>query len=160
MAYYFKNESGGPSRSQTKQLFPPLEVIDSIKLFEPQTWRNKSFLHQKYVLEGLSIRQIAELIVSSKEGVRAEILRQGIPLRKKSQHHGHPAQPRFGRRVIKGTVIEHKAERRVIDSVRQMKDEGLSLRAIARCLDQMKVPTKSQGKKWHPEMVKRILENN
>ena len=38
-----------------------------------------------------------------------------------------------------------------------MKQEGLGLRAIARCLEQMKVPTKSQGKKWHPEMVKRIL---
>jgi hypothetical protein len=136
-----------------------LEVVDSIRLVKPPTWRNKSFLHQKYVQEGLSIRQISDLVVSSKEGVRAEILRQGIPLREKSQHHGHPAQPRFGRRVIKGTVIEHKAQQRVVDSVRQMKQEGLSLRAISRCLDQMKVPTKMKGKKWHPEMIKRILEN-
>jgi hypothetical protein len=34
-----------------------------------------------------------------------------------------------------------------------MKEEGLSLKAIARCLDQMK------GKKWHPEMIKRNFEN-
>ncbi|MBT4792006.1 MAG: hypothetical protein HON90_10575, partial [Halobacteriovoraceae bacterium] len=34
----------------------------------------------------------------------------------------------------------------------------LSLRAIARCLDEMKVPTKQRGKKWHPEMVRRILD--
>lgn len=53
----------------------------------------------------------------------------------------------------------HKTEQRVIDAIRQMKDEGLSLRAIARCLDGMKVPTKNRGKKWHPEMVKRILDN-
>jgi hypothetical protein len=39
-----------------------------------------------------------------------------------------------------------------------MKSEGLSLRAIARCLDQMKVPTKMKGKKWHPEMVERICD--
>jgi len=139
---------------------PPLEVIDTLRLFEPQTWRNKSFLHQKYAQEGLSILQIATLVASSKEAVRTEILKQGIVLRSKSQHHGNPAQARFGRRVIKGSVIEHKTEQRVVDSVRQMKDEGLSLRAIARCLDQMKVPTKMKGKKWHPEMVKRILDSD
>jgi hypothetical protein len=47
----------------------------------------------------------------------------------------------------------------VVDSIKQMKIEGLSLRAIARCLDQMKIPTKLKGKKWHPEMIKRILES-
>jgi hypothetical protein len=151
-------KSGGLSRSQSIHARPPLEVIDSLRLFEPQTWRNKSFLQQKYVQEGLSIRQIAEQVVSSKEAVRTEILRQGIPLREKSQHHGRPAQLKFGQRVMKDQLIDHKSEQRVVDSIRQMKDEGLSLRAISRCLDQMKVPTKMRGKKWHPEMVKRILD--
>jgi hypothetical protein len=112
---------------------------------------------QKYIEDGLSIRQIAALVVSSKEAVRTEILRHGISLREKSQHHGRPAQAKFGQRVIKDQLVNNKAEQRVVDSIRQMRAEGLSLRAIARCLDQMKVPTKSQGKKWHPEMIKRIL---
>jgi hypothetical protein len=47
-----------------------------------------------------------------------------------------------------------------VNSIKQMKAEGLSLRAIARCLDLMKVPTKMRGKKWHPEMVKRILDDD
>jgi hypothetical protein len=38
-----------------------------------------------------------------------------------------------------------------------MKEEGLGLRAITRCLNEMKLPTKNQGTKWHPEMVKRAL---
>lgn len=38
-----------------------------------------------------------------------------------------------------------------------MRDEGLSLRAIARCHDEMKVPTKNRGVKWHPEMIRRII---
>lgn len=150
--------SGGLSQSQSKITRPPLEVIDTLRLFEPSVWRNESFLHQKYVMEGLSLRQIADQVVSSKEGVRAEILRQGIHLREKSQHHGRPAQPKFGQRVIKNHLVEHKSEQRVVDSINQMKAEGLSLRAIARCLDQMKVPTKMKGKKWHPEMVKRIID--
>jgi hypothetical protein len=109
-------------------------------------------------MEGRSIRQIAGQVISSKEAVRAEILRQGIPLRVKSQHHGRPAQLKFGQKVIKENLIEHKTEQRAVESIRQMKAEGLSLRAILRCLDQMKVPTKMRGKKWHPEMVKRILD--
>jgi hypothetical protein len=54
-------------------------------------------------------------------------------------------------------VTEHKAETRVVAAIREMKANGLDLRAIARCLDEMKIPTKRQGKKWHPEMVRRIL---
>ena len=152
------NKSGGLSGSQSKLTYPPLEVVDSLRLFYPQTWRNKSFLQQKYVQEGLSVRQIADLVISSKELVRSELKREGIPLRNESNHHGRPAQAKFGRKVIKGREADHKAERRVVEAISQMKGEGLSLRAIARCLDQMRVPTKNQGKKWHPEMVKRILE--
>jgi transposase len=155
---YDWKEDGGPLHSESKITRPPLEVIDSIRLFEPQTWRNKSFLHQKYVLEGLSIRQIAVLVFSSKESVRTELRKANIQLRDKSNHHGHPSQLKFGQRVVKGKAIEHKAEQRVVESVRQMKREGLSLRAIARCLDQMKIPTKNRGKKWHQEMVRRILD--
>lgn len=84
--------------------------------------------------------------------------RADIPLRVKSNHHGRPAQPKFGRKVIQGKEGEHKIEQRVVEAINQMKMEGLSLRAIARCLDQMKIPTKMKGKKWHPEMIKRILD--
>ena len=104
----------------------------------PQTWKNKSFLHQKYVLEGLSVRQIANLVVSSKELVWSELKKADILLRGKFNHHGRPAQPKFGRKVINGRESEHKTEQRIIDVINQMKGEGLSLRAIARCLDQIK----------------------
>ena len=158
--YLCRFENGGLSASQSTQTCPPLEVIDTIKLFEPQTWKHQSFLQQKYVMEGLSIRQIALEVTSSKEAVRQELLKAKIPLRDKSQHHGNPSQAKFGQRVIKRKLVPHKTEQRIIESIWQMKAEGLSLRAIARCLDQMKIPTKSQGKKWHPEMVKRIIEDH
>lgn len=38
-----------------------------------------------------------------------------------------------------------------------MRESGLSLRQIAKFLDHIGVPTKCRGKKWHPEMIKRIL---
>lgn len=96
--------------------------------------------------------------MSSKQTVRKELLKANIKLRGKSHHNGNPSQVKFGQRVVKKKLIDHKVEQRVIDAVRRMRDEGLSLRAIARCLDEMKVPTKQQGKKWHPEMVKRIIK--
>ncbi len=97
--------------------------------------------------------------MSSKETVRKEILKANIEIRGKSHHHGNPSQVKYGQRFNKEKLVENKTEQRTIDAVRRMKGEGLSLRAIARCLDDMKIPTKNRGKKWHPEMVKRILLN-
>jgi hypothetical protein len=122
-------------------------------------YKSASFLHQQYVVNQLSIRQIANLCVSSKEAVRSNLHQFKIPLREKSKPHGRQPQLKFGHKRIKGKLDDHCGEQRVIKVVAQMKDEGLSLRAIARCLDEMKIPTKCRGKKWHPEMVKRALVN-
>ena len=42
----------------------------------------------------------------------------------------------------------------------EMQTEALSLRDMARCFTQMRVPTKFQGRSWHPEIVKSVLLNN
>ena len=39
-----------------------------------------------------------------------------------------------------------------------MRESGMSLRQIADFLSAIGVPTKKRGKKWHPQMIKRILE--
>ncbi len=117
------------------------------------------FLHQKYMVEMLSIGQISKLIGSSKDAVRHGLARHNIAIREKSQHHGHPAQAKYGQRVIKGRIIEFKVEQRVVTAVREMHAQGLKLRQIAKVLDQMGISTKCRGKKWHPQMIKRIIEN-
>jgi len=99
------------------------------------------------------------MIFSSKDSVRRGLERFGIEIREKSQHHGNPAQVKYGQRVAQKSLVEHKTEKRTIDTIIQMKEEGLSLRAIARCLNQMKVPTKKRGKSWHPEMIRRICSS-
>ena len=71
--------------------------------------------------------------------------------------HGHPAQPKFGEKIRKGKAVPHQVEQRVVETVKKLRAEGLTLRKIAEILDEMKVPTKQRGKKWHPEMIKRIL---
>lgn len=111
------------------------------------------------MVERHSIRQIAIIVMSSKHSVRKELIKYNIEIRGSSYHHGNPSMVKFGQRKVNGSLIINKTEQRTINAVRRMKDEGLSLRAIARCLDDMKIPTKNRGKKWHPEMVKRILSS-
>jgi|GEM_PF-1188256 len=149
--------NGGPIGSNSKLLCPPLKIVDSISFRRPEIWKDKNVLHHHYVVLGLSTKQIADKFLSSKETIRKYLRVYGIPLREKSQHHGNPSQSKFGQKKRRGELLEHKHEQRVIESIKQMKEEGLSLRAIARCLNEMKVPTKCRGKKWHPEMVRRVL---
>lgn len=87
------------------------------------------------------------------------LIHAGIPLRERSQPHGRQSQVKFGQRRVNGQVMEFKKEQKIIQSAKQMLTQGLSLRQIAKNLSAMGVPTKCNGKKWHPEMVRRILES-
>lgn len=87
------------------------------------------------------------------------LIHAGIQLREKNKPHGRQSQPRFGQRRVNGQVTEFKKEQKTIQSVKQMWSQGLSLRQIAKNLSALGVATKCNGKKWHPEMVRRILLN-
>jgi len=112
------------------------------------------------VIKGLSIRQIASELLSSKEAVRKGLINCGIPLREPHQPHGRQSQPRYGQKRQNGGVIAFKAEQKVMNAAKGMKKQGLSLRQIAENLSAIGIPTKCNGHKWHPQMVKRILEGN
>jgi hypothetical protein len=153
-------QNGGSDEHSFERIFPPLQPIVIKEFIHTPLYKNKNFLHENYVEKGLSIGQISKMIFSSKEAVRNGLMKHGIEIREKSQHHGNPAQPKFGHRKVKKSLVDHKVEQKTIEAITQMKEEGLSLRAIARCLNQMKVPTKKRGKSWHPEMVRRILTSS
>ncbi len=123
-------------------------------------YRDSVFLHQKYVVEGLSLAQISAQIFSSKAAVSKGLRGAGIPIREAHKPHGRPSQPKYGYRLRKSRAVPARAEQRVIDAAHSMRDQNLSLRAIAKVFTEMKIPTKCQGKAWHPEMVKRILTPN
>ena len=139
---------------------PPLEVSDFIPFVHTKLFKNKEFLQQKYVVEGLSIAQIAEQIVSSKEAVRKALMRFGLPIRQACLPHGRPAQPRFGLSYRRQALINYKPEQRVIDTIVELKSQGMSLRQIARTLSKLKIPTKLSGVAWHPMMVKRVFNGS
>lgn len=123
-------------------------------------FRNKIFIQQKYAVEGLSARQIAREIYCSKMAVLDALARFGIAIREPHFHHGHPSQPRFGVKFRKNHLVNYEMEQRVVRMVNELHARGISVRHIARILNQMKIVTKCQGKAWHPEMIRRILEHS
>ena len=148
---------GGASALSSVIDVPRLEVSDFSPFVHTSLFKNKEFLQQKYVAEGLSIAQIAEQIVSSKEAVRKALVRFCLPIRQACLPHGRPAQPRFGLSYRRQALINYKPEQRVIDTIVELKSQGMSLRQIARTLSKLKIPTKLSGVAWHPMMVKRVL---
>lgn len=135
----------------------PLEILDSISYVHTALYRNKAFLHQKYVVEGLSLAQISELNCSSKDAVRKGLRDFGIPIRETLRPHGRPSQSKYGQKIQKGKLTIHHTEQRVINAIMEMKAQGAGLRQIARTLTQLGIPTKCRGKAWHPEMIRRVL---
>ena len=133
------------------------QVRDTIEFIYEQLWKDKDFLHQKYVLEGRSIAQISEEILSSRAAVRDALIEFGIARKPQGKPGLRPAQVPYGYRMSNGLMVPHLGEQRVLSSVRKMADEGLSYRKICEFLTSVGVPTKNRGQRWHPEMVRRLL---
>jgi hypothetical protein len=143
---------------QLERFFLQPNLLGSTPYYIIPLFRNRTFLHQKYVVEGLSAKQIAREIFSSKMAVLDALDDFGIPIREQHYHHGNPSQPRFGKRFRKNVLVDHKPEQKIVLVISELHQQGLSLRKIARILNDTRVATKNHGKGWHPEMVRRILE--
>jgi hypothetical protein len=120
-------------------------------------FKSKIFLRQQYEVEKLSAQQIADEIDCSKMAVLDALVKFGISVREQHHHHGHPSQPRYGKKYQKKLLKDHQVEQRVIEVINQLRKNKLTLRQIAQVLSDMKVPTKCQGMAWHPEMIRRII---
>ena len=131
----------------------------------------ESVLIQKYLENRLSIRDIASEFACSKTRVRDLLLKLNIPLRPRSQLPQHRSTT-YGKRKVKGKIVEHQAELRAVATIKQMYREGMNTMAIARCLNAMKLPTKQReresgrqasmskanGRCWHQNTVAKILK--
>jgi hypothetical protein len=133
-------------------------VFDTIDFIIEALWKDKDFLHQKYVLEGLSIAQIAAQILSSREAIRMGLIDCGIKRKSQGKPGLRPAQVPYGYRLSNGVMVPHLGEQKVISSIKKMTDEGLSYRKICEFLISVGVPTKNRGQSWHPEMIRRVLD--
>ncbi len=115
-------------------------------------------LRQRYEEKGLSLGQISKETFHSKSTIQSSLKRQGVKLRSPSQHHGNPSQLSFGYRKSGDGVVVHHGEQKIIQIISDYRAEGLTLRAVAKRLNTLRLPTKNGSYAWHPQMVKRILD--
>jgi len=134
-------------------------LVDIIEFRCERLWKDKDFLQQKYVLEQRSIAQIARETVSSRAAIRGALIRFGIKRRERGKPGRRPAQTPYGYRKADGLIVPHQGEQKVIEAIQKMVNDGMSYRKICDFLTSIGVPTKRRGRKWHPEMVSRILKS-
>jgi hypothetical protein len=83
----------------------------------------------------------------------------GAKVRTPGQAHGNPSQLRFGYRKEAGRVVIHMGEQQVITAIKDLRDDGMNLRQIAQRMTVLRIPSKNRKTKWHPMMVKRIIDS-
>ncbi len=102
------------------------------------------------------MRDIAREFACSKTHILDLLLKHNIPPRQPYKYRDRCYA--YGKRKVRSKTIDHKGELRTIATIKQMYSEGLSMSAIARFLNTMKIPTKQQGKGWHTNTVVKIIK--
>ena len=113
-----------------------------------------------YEQKGLSLRQIAAKKVHSRNTISKLLKDAGVQLRATGQAHGNPSQLKFGYRKEKGRIVAHKGEQQIIGAIKDFRIEGLTFRQIAHRMTALRIPSKNGKLKWHPMMVKRVLDSS
>lgn len=131
-------------------------MSDIIQIVESKNKLDLNSLHHKYYGNGLSLRQISKVTFHSKSTVANCLKKNGFKLRRPCHHHGNPSQLKFGFKKSNKGLEESESEKRVILLIKELKDEGLTYREIAKRMMAFKIPSKNGKKNWHPMMVKRI----
>ena len=131
-------------------------LSDSIILSTRPVFKNPIVLREKFLTQGLSAVYLAKEWNCFPTTVRAYLRKFGI--RRAVQAGKNRRNLALGEKLVKGRVVSHRAEQRVLKSILNMyQEECLTPTAIARVLNSMGVPTKRQGKKWAQATIVGIL---
>jgi hypothetical protein len=84
--------------------------------------------------------------------------RADVRLRAPGHGYGNPAQLKFGFKKIEGKVLPHKGDRLIMGAIKDFRTDGLTYRQIAQRMMALQIPTKNGKVKWHPMMIKRIID--
>jgi IS30 family transposase len=115
-------------------------------------FENKDFLTQKYVIEGLSARQIAVLIGCSHSTINNALIRYGI--QKQIRKSGWIE---LGFRLSNGLRVPHVREQNLLERMRHRKVQGWSNAKISAWLNDQNIPSPSGKSQWYPATIGRLL---
>ncbi len=136
-------------------LNPRFSMISEVYIGKP--YFEEDVLKKKYLIEKLSIRQIAEEFSSSKSTVLKYLQLYKIKFKKRGSSELAKPNPAYGERRYGNKLIKNQKEVEVIDLILKLHKSGQSYRAIARTLNKMEVPTRIRNGGWHHEVVRSIL---
>lgn len=119
-------------------------------------YKNKTFLHQKYVVEGRSPAEIASEIFSSRQSVSKYLEHFEIPLRPDDSRRTTGAHT-FGYKLRHRQAIPNKREQEAIEKMIKLRAQGFSYEKIAEILNTIGVTTKRGGAKWYAKTIRGIL---
>lgn len=130
-----------------------------------QPFANKLTLHilsamAEFEADQASTRTKAALAAAKARGVKLGSSRPGHwddPRRSQARRAG--LQKAVARAASLRTVKAREAILHVIDAIRELRSEGLSYRAVASKLNEMKLTTR-QGNAWHAAQVIRVLRRS
>ena len=84
--------------------------------------------------------------------------RADVQLRAPGHNYGNPAQLKFGYKKRDGKLIPHEGERLIGEAIKDFRADCLTYRQIAQRMTALKILTKNGKVKWHPMMIKRIVD--
>ena len=138
--------------------FPPALHSFIVPFPSIKSFRNKDLLHQKYVVEGLSIAQIAAETFSSKKTVSKYLYASGMPLRGEKQIGQNNL--RFGVLNSSLSLDQSLRELKTTEIILNYRASGFSIRKIAELLNAQNVPARKIGSRWYPKTVFTVLKNH
>lgn len=145
-------------RSSSKLFTPPVYLVDIIQLPVKNTPIDVCSLQVDYLEKGLSLRQISSQKFHSKQVISEVLKASGVRLRAPCQGYGNASQLKFGYRKEAGKVVPHMGEQQVIAAIKDLRSEGMTLRQIAQRMTIFGIPSKNGKRRWHPMMIKRIID--
>lgn len=155
-----KESKWGDPQFQKRITVPQSEVAKIIRFGPSLEYKNRDFLYQKYVIEGLTCQEIADLISSSRTTVLKYLKEFEISVRRQGVNSNRKRGLPYGSKVRAKEEAEHKRELENVKKMRELRGKGYSYWKIAEIFNSMKIPTKTKRGKWHAKTIQQILNNN
>jgi predicted DNA-binding protein YlxM (UPF0122 family) len=145
-----------PSSKDISENLRPLNLVLKSTICAPKLVIDDNYVQKQYCENGLNMTQIARLLNTSRHKIKASLVRSGVVFDLSWKQKEALRYKKFGYKRERKKTVEHKAEQRTINAIMEMINKGLSYQEIADILHQMKIPTKTSGKRWTRGMVRNI----
>jgi hypothetical protein len=147
-------KNGSPGTTKENCVSSTLYVVDTIEFLAKPRFKDKVFLHQKYVVERLSTEQIADLCFSSRPTISKHLRLHKIPIRKHEERLLlNKGQLALGERRGHRGIQQNKSEGEIIKTIIDLRAKGYSYRQVAAWLDAKGTKTKNNRGLWRAATV-------